>query len=249
MAFQNKFFLWLSSLRITVAGLILLFILTFWGTVAQVDNGLYASQQRYFNSFYFLVLGFIPFPGAQLVLWMLFVNLFCAFVNRIVYTWKNIGLIFVHCGLVLFFVSAFLTFYNAKESYLTLREGQTADALTDVRLTNKSFPLPIAIKLIDFMLENHPGTDTARSYKSIVEIQHDAVKRKVIISMNNPLRFKDYTFYQSSYHIDSKGHEFSTFTVVKNPWRFLPYIAAFVTSLGLALHFILAAFNLQWARK
>jgi len=67
----------LSSTRITVVCLFLLFILTFWGTIAQVQQGLYAAQDRFFNSFYFLAAGWIPFPGAQLVLWVLFVNLIC----------------------------------------------------------------------------------------------------------------------------------------------------------------------------
>ena len=44
----------LSSPRITVVCLFLLFILTFWGTIAQVQQGLYLAQERYFfNSFFF----------------------------------------------------------------------------------------------------------------------------------------------------------------------------------------------------
>ena len=38
----------LGSVRITVACLFLLFILTFWGTIAQVQQGLYAAQDRFF---------------------------------------------------------------------------------------------------------------------------------------------------------------------------------------------------------
>ena len=98
----NKIVSYLASLKIAVLGLFLLFILTFWGTVAQVEHGLYASQERYFSSFYFLAMGFLPFPGGQLVLWMLFVNLFCAFFTRIVFSSDKVGLIIVHCGLMLF---------------------------------------------------------------------------------------------------------------------------------------------------
>jgi hypothetical protein len=350
---------------------LLLFILTFWGTVAQVENGLYASQERYFSSFYFLAMGFLPFPGAQLVLWVLFVNLFCAFFTRVIYAWENSGLIIVHFGLVLFLVAAFVTLHAARESHLTLREGQASnvslayseweiavwskadkqktvsavdvkdvkegrvikfnnlplsfsvvtyyknaeafsapfagikekylnassinvlkpenpqkepekntpgiilkllsteekplvllygadegptkisvgDKEFNVSLRFKRLPLPITVKLLDFMMDKHPGTEMARSYKSKVEIQHDGVKREITISMNEPLRFKDYTFYQSSYNIDSMGREFSTLAVVKNAGRLLPYIATFVTFFGLALHFLLAAYNFQRAKK
>lgn len=367
----NKVFLFLSSLQITVIGLFLLFILTFWGTVAQVENGLYASQERFFSSFYFFALGFIPFPGAQLVLWILFVNLFCAFFTRVIYDWKNSGLIITHFGLVLFLIAAFVTLHSSHESHLTLKEGQASNvsvaysdweiavwqdtqenrtvSAVDVKnfhsgrnlnfenlnlnflikdyyknarafsapfagikekylnasklnilkpkgiekeperntpgiimqlvsapdqpfvllygaedeptqitvdgktyyisLRFKRFSLPITVKLIDFMMNKHPGTEIASSYQSKVEIQHDDVHRETIISMNEPLRFKDYTFYQSSYQIDNSGRETSTLAVVKNAGRLLPYIATFVTFFGLALHFLLAAFNFQRAKK
>ena len=55
----------LSSVRITVVCIFLLFVLTFWGTVAQVQQGLYIAQERFFNSFFFLAGGFFPFPGCR----------------------------------------------------------------------------------------------------------------------------------------------------------------------------------------
>src|ERR1700689_4465921 len=96
----------LSSLRITVACLFLLFILTFWGTIAQVQQGLYAAQERYFNSFFFLAAGFIPFPGAQLVLWVFFFNLISSIILTFKkYTqWENSGLLIIHMGLILYFI-------------------------------------------------------------------------------------------------------------------------------------------------
>jgi hypothetical protein len=57
--------------------------------------------------------------------------------------------------------------------------------------------------------------------------------------MNKPFRYKDYTFFQSSYGIDSDGQEFSSFAVVKNAGRLVPYIASFLTTLGLIIHFIM----------
>ena len=102
----------LASLRITVICLLLLFILTFWGTIAQVENGLYASQERYFSSFFFLAMGFFPFPGAQLVLWVLGINLICGLFNKKLYGWRQIGVIIVHYGLILFLVAAFAIFFD-----------------------------------------------------------------------------------------------------------------------------------------
>ena len=119
----------LSSARITVACLFLLFILTFWGTIAQVQQGLYAAQDRFFNSFYFLAGGFIPFPGAQLVLWVFFINLICMMILtwKKYARWENAGLLIIHLGLILYFVAAFMIFHVSKESLVHLAEGQSTN--------------------------------------------------------------------------------------------------------------------------
>ncbi len=122
----------LSSARITVVCLFLLFILTFWGTVAQVQQGLYVAQERFFNSFFFLAGGFLPFPGAQLVLWILFVNLLCMIIVRFntYRQWSYAGILIIHFGLVLYFVSAFIVFHVSRESNVHLREGQGTNVST-----------------------------------------------------------------------------------------------------------------------
>ncbi len=118
--------LWFASSRITVACLFLLFILTFWGTIAQVQQGLYAAQDRFFNSFFFLAAGFIPFPGAQLVLWVLFVNLICMMILTFkkYLQWENAGLLIIHVGLILYFIAAFMIFHVSQESVVHLAQGE-----------------------------------------------------------------------------------------------------------------------------
>ena len=122
----------LSSSRITVACLFLLFILTFWGTIAQVQQGLYAAQDRFFNSFFFLAGGFIPFPGAQLVLWVFFVNLICMMVLTFkkYLQWENAGLLIIHVGLILYFIAAFMIFHVSQESNVRLAEGEGTNVST-----------------------------------------------------------------------------------------------------------------------
>lgn len=129
----------LASLKITVSCLALLFILVLWGTIAQVNGGLYLAQERFFNSLFFTVGGFIPFPGARLVLWVLFINLVCAAKVRLVYQWKQAGIIITHIGLLLFFVSAFVIFHGSVESNITLLEH----AGTNVSTSYQSWELSI----------------------------------------------------------------------------------------------------------
>ncbi len=356
-----KFF---SSIKITVMCLSLLFILTLWGTIDQVENGLYHAQEQFFNSFFFTVFGLFPFPGAQLVLWVLFMNLICVALTRFVYRLSHLGILMIHFGLLTYFVAAFVTLHGVDESQLTLMEGESSNvsssyhdwelsvwkqngekkhvvaydtkflkpgeildfpeygfqAITKIYYPNaeafsrredlhsvylnisglesleilephkepeKNFPgaefflkirnqkvvpillfgreematplkigketfyfmlrrkrhaLPLTLKLMDFTKEVHPNTDVARSYKSKVEIQSNGLNREVTIFMNNPLRYKNYTFYQASYSVDAKGRESSTFAVVKNTGRLLPYIASLTTFGGLVTHFLLLAF-------
>jgi cytochrome c biogenesis protein ResB len=233
----------LSSLYITVACLLLLFVLTFWGTVAQLQHGLYEAQHRYFTSFFFLAAGFIPFPGAQLVLWVLFVNLVCS----LIVTFKkytqinNLGLLVIHLGLLLYFVAAFMIFHFSQESSVRLAEGESVSVSVTDQPAFKSFPLPFTIRLDHFKAEFHPGTEVAKSFESLVTITTGSLQRQVRISMNHPLRYKDYTVYQASYDTDSSGRQHSTLAVVKNFAKFLPYWACFVVFTGLALHFFIQA--------
>ena len=61
--------------------------------------------------------------------------------------------------------------------------------------------LPFTIKLLDFRKIDYPGTQMAAAFESDVELT-DA-KRGIIlmrkISMNHPLRYRGFSFYQSSY--------------------------------------------------
>ena len=102
----------------------------------------------------------------------------------------------------------------------------------------RRFLLPATIKLIDFRKTFYPGSDIARSYESRIEIEQGSVRRETVISMNKPLRLREYTFYQSSYSQGPGGGESSTLAVVRNSGRLFPYISTTLIFLGLVLHFL-----------
>jgi hypothetical protein len=112
------------------------------------------------------------------------------------------------------------------------------DATYAFALRRKRFPLPAVISLLDFQKKLHPGSQMAKSYSSRVTVEGDGMERQVLISMNKPLRYKGFTFYQSSYQELGNGREASTLSVVKNYGRLLPYVATGVVSLGMILHFL-----------
>lgn len=95
--------------------------------------------------------------------------------------------------------------------------------------------LPFEIQLTDFEKQYYPGTDLPRSFKSdIVLIDGDSEWRGVV-QMNEPLRYRGYTFYQSSY-MDTGEKEGTVFAVVKNTGRLFPYISSVVMCIGLLVH-------------
>ncbi|MBD3419749.1 MAG: hypothetical protein GF398_06490 [Chitinivibrionales bacterium] len=107
-------------------------------------------------------------------------------------------------------------------------------------LRKKHYLLPFDITLMEFTKEVHGGTDIPSSFESTVALTDANLSRDIRIYMNNPLRYDDLTFYQASYAVDpATGREMSTFAVVKNAGRLLPYISSIAVFLGLVLHFAL----------
>ena len=98
--------------------------------------------------------------------------------------------------------------------------------------------IPFSIKLVDFKEVLHPGTDIAKSYSSDVILNTGELNRDVVISMNEPLRHRDYTFFQAAFN-RADNTEYSTLAVVKNYGRLFPYISSIVMCIGLLLHLII----------
>ncbi len=107
------------------------------------------------------------------------------------------------------------------------------------QLRRRHYPLPFALSLNKFERTLHPGTDIAKSYSSYADLQDGLSSRPVKIWMNHPLRYAGYTFYQASFGEDERGMPRSTFAVVTNPGRLLPYISSLTVFGGLLIHFLI----------
>ena len=98
--------------------------------------------------------------------------------------------------------------------------------------------LPFYIQLNEFKKELYPGTDVPKSYSSDVNLISDGLSRHVLIQMNEPLRYKGYTFYQSSF-IEGPIKDTTVLAAVKNYGRLFPYISSLIIALGLLIHIIM----------
>lgn len=350
----------LGSAKVTTYCLALLMILTFWGTLYQVENGLYLAKDKFFDSWFFLAAGVVPFPGTQLVLAALVINLVIYLIRLVMRQRIPFGLLVIHLGLLVLLMGGAITHLFARETQLTLAEGETGSASSsygnweiavwsqdggmrdvaaydsnhlkpgdalrfdDAGLTLKVVeyyrnarafqstapttnaalnklgistlrsaklakepgeniagatldivpdegkavrailfsedevpagfshngrdfhialrrardPLPFTVKLVDFKKAMHPGTGIARAFSSLVIVNTDGVEREMLISMNKPLRDRGFTLYQASYMEEPDGSEWSTFAVMHNYGRLIPYVSSAMVGFGLAWHFV-----------
>ncbi len=344
----------LSSLRLSVVCLLYCVIIVIGGTFYQVDNGLYAAQERFFRSWVLLLFGFFPLPGLQTVLTLVLVNVLVAGKKHLALQWKKIGLVLMHGGVILLIGGTGLSSRFVKESIITIAQGQFAEESVDLQQwdvsvtisgledgaawsASQSFPLstlkpgrsfklsqankiitvkhryasceargkhpgatdtliplspgsdggnipglvlvygdtsqragnpdmlvfggegepahyqrlgdslsvsllpkrvklPLKIGLVDFVLEKHLGTSSAKKIQSRIRAKGEGIDREIVVSMNRPFRYRSLTFYQTGFS-ENNGPRTSTLTVVENPVRFLPHAASVLIISGLLFHF------------
>src|SRR3989338_8276261 len=99
--------------------------------------------------------------------------------------------------------------------------------------------LPVTIKLLGFRKVDYPGTQMAAAFEADVELTDS--RRGVIlmrkISMNNPLRYRGYSFFQSSYIPGSP--ETTILSVRSDPGTPFVYAGFIIVILGVVSMFIL----------
>ncbi|MCA9009135.1 MAG: cytochrome c biogenesis protein CcsA [Planctomycetaceae bacterium] len=98
---------------------------------------------------------------------------------------------------------------------------------------------PYSVKLIDVSRTNYIGTSTPRDYRSVIQISEPGSDETEEFSvwMNNPLRFKGETFYQTGHQDLGGGKEMTTLSVVNNQGWMLPYIACMIAMFGMFAQF------------
>lgn len=359
-----------SSFGLSVVLLILFFMLTFLGTLYQVDHGLYAAQQKYFNSIFVVHYLFdtipVPLPGVYLVSIVFSINLIVGGIVRAKKDWKTPGVLIAHFGILVMLAGGLVTFKMSDNGNMRLYEGEASNEFVsyhnwnievgnpnetdevfviedslfkDMRgadsrtFYNDAWPfdlilsgyapnswpkrlgpnassaiysvgglyletledeaereqnvsgcfvtlrdkesgaetegilwgftqqplvatfggtpwtfellrarwqVPFVVTLDEFKRELHPGTQMASSYESYITKTEGASNEKIRIYMNHPLRYKGFTFFQSSWGPQNAGPNtplFSVFSVVRNPADQIPLVSCIIIGVGLLVHF------------
>ena len=141
----KKFIKSITSLRLTVVCLAVGILVVFFGTLAQVNEGLYNAQARWFRSFFvwWAPAGAhwrIPiFPGGYLVGTVLLVNLVAAHAARFQFTWKKLGIHITHAGIVLLLVGQLVTDMLSEETQMKFAENETRNYSVSPQSTELAF--------------------------------------------------------------------------------------------------------------
>jgi len=148
----------LGSMKLAVVLLVLIGLLTWFGTLAQVHKGLFEVQKEYFESWYVLCqlplsIGgqallpldngkpfalTIPLPGAYPVMILLFFNLLVGGIARVRWQLRNIGVLIAHLGICLLLFAGFVTLHYSDAGYLSLYEPPPEGATAGDRQTMSS---------------------------------------------------------------------------------------------------------------
>jgi hypothetical protein len=145
-----------ASLRVTVVLFLLSLILVFYGTLAQVDNGIWTVVKQYFRSGFVKipmnvvllhanrlnglnpqthepVVNFprwVPYPGGWLLGGLLLVNLLAAHAVRFQLSWKRSGILLLHAGLIVMMLGELVTGLVAIEGQMQIEEGHSSNAVS-----------------------------------------------------------------------------------------------------------------------
>ncbi len=123
-----KFF---SSYGFAVVIMTLLLVLTFFGTLEQIEYGLYDVQHKYFNSPFLVHWMFgivpIPMPGGYLLMGLLTINLTCGALIKARKDWRRPGMLIAHSGILLLILGGFVTYHYSIDGHMTLFEGEISD--------------------------------------------------------------------------------------------------------------------------
>jgi hypothetical protein len=117
---------------------------------------------------------------------------------------------------------------------------------------------PFSLTLLKATHTTYPGTDIPKDFRSRVRIDNakSGEKREVEISMNHPLRYGGYTYYQYQMDAGQMAEQAgrtptSVLSVVRNPGWLTPYVGCGMVGAGLLIQFLyhLAGFVTKRPKK
>lgn len=122
----------------------------------------------------------------------------------------------LHFSFLVILAGALTTYLFGRHGSLHLRTGDTPVhdyVKPDMHLE----AFPFQVRLNTFRIDYYPGTGAVMDFVSLVEFTDEAGQTLAAgeISMNRPLTYRHYRFYQSAYDPDGQG---TTLSIAYDPW-------------------------------
>ncbi len=133
MALLKKTSNFIASYKLSCVLFLMLLLLTYLGTIYQVENGLYQSQKKYFESFFLIHWAYgvlpVPLPGGYLLMIITFINLFWGAVTRFRLKWSHMGFMLMHAGILILLLGAFVSYVYSTNGRMIIYEGETSNEI------------------------------------------------------------------------------------------------------------------------
>lgn len=126
---------------------------------------------------------------------------------------KRIPVMTLHIALVLILAGALTTFLTSDSGRLHLRQDAPQEYFENDDYMRAHMPFTLELK--KFSIEYYSETETPKDYLSIVSVTDGEKQSDFVISMNHPLKYRGYRFFQNSYDQDLMG---TLLSVSYDPW-------------------------------
>ena len=168
--------------------------------------------------------------------------------------WRRPATGLLHLSFIVILLGAATSYFTGKEGVVHLRKGIAQQIYSDGK-TNQI--LPFTLTLDSFVIDYYPGTNAPADFISYVSIgkaplsspkgdtlasiegNFEASPRGGLegaISMNNPLKFEGYRFFQSSFDRDLQG---TVLSIKHDPWGiFITYTGYILLLLSIILRLL-----------
>lgn len=191
----------IGSLKITLGVLFILAFSSILGTLlVQGEN-----DQFYIQKYGLKIGRIILFSGADDFFNSIYYNilLFCLALNLVGCTInsfkfillkdrRKLAIFLLHCGILIVFLGALISKFTKQEQRYTL--------FADEKVVLHDENAEIVFK--EFSVEYYPGSQMPKEYRSRVELfEKGILKSDYSIRVNHPLRYKGFSFYQSSFKV------------------------------------------------
>jgi hypothetical protein len=236
----------IASRKSTVAILLGGIFLLFFASLDQAEFGLEHMLNHYVESFgviwtygkwlpfsqYFQWIK-IPLPGGYTLGLAIILNLFLQAIKNRLFEIKKLDFLLVYAGVITLIIGQGTSQILRKEHYINLNEGEVVQ-FVEKQNSEKSKENAFSITLDKTTQEYYPQTNIPKSVYSKITLKSSCTDISTNISINKPLRWGWYTFYQNA---SSEKENSSILLVVYNPVKNLPYLSATLILVGLLSQF------------